>query len=144
MLSTGGTGLVWAGVKPGAPIAQARRAISADHDSRSTVVQVTNLGISVKDSPSGTLVFVTRLDNGQPVADARVSVINTANRALWSGPTGSDGIAMAPAMPLRDAENWYEFSFIVTAEKRRRRGVRGFELERRHPPVGLRFQFRAA
>ena len=34
---------------------------------KASVVQVTNLGITVKDSPQNTLVFVTRLDNGAPV-----------------------------------------------------------------------------
>ena len=29
---------------------------------RSTIVQVTNLGISIKDSALNTLIFVTRLD----------------------------------------------------------------------------------
>jgi hypothetical protein len=39
-------------------------------DSTLPLVQVTNLGINVKDSPQSTLVFVTRLDNGEAVADA--------------------------------------------------------------------------
>ena len=30
-------------------------------------------------------VFVTRLDNGQPVADARVTIVNTDNKQLWRG-----------------------------------------------------------
>ena len=32
---------------------------------RASIVQVTNLGITVKDSPQNTLIFVTRLDTGQ-------------------------------------------------------------------------------
>jgi hypothetical protein len=38
----------------------------------SWVVQVTNLGITIKHGPLSTLVFVTRLDTGAPVDDAAV------------------------------------------------------------------------
>ena len=68
---------------------------------RTSIVQVTNLGISVKDSPASTLVFVTRLDNAMPVADAHVSIVNDSNRALWTGTTKRDGVALAPALGLR-------------------------------------------
>jgi alpha-2-macroglobulin len=113
-LSAAGTGLVWAGVRPGQPIAQSK---PVTQEATSTIVQVTNLGITVKDSPASTLIFVTRLDNGTPVADAHVSLINTSNTTIWRGSTGADGVAMAPALPLRDPEQWYEFAFIATAEK---------------------------
>lgn len=110
-------GLVWAGIRPGEPIARSRRAVAPQNADRSTIVQVTNLGISVKDSPQSTLVFVTRLDNGEPVGDARIRIVDTANRQVWQGATGTDGVVVAPALPLRNPENWYELSFIVTAEK---------------------------
>ena len=49
---------------------------------RASLVQVTNLGITVKDSPQNTLVFVTRLDNGAPVAGANVSIVALDNTRL--------------------------------------------------------------
>lgn len=113
LLSPGGTGLFWAGIDPGEPLPQSE----AVPRTRSTVVQVTNLGITVKDSPQSTLVFVTRLDNAEPVAGAAVSIVNTDNKQVWRGTTSRDGIALAPALPLRDPENWYRFSFLVMAEK---------------------------
>ncbi len=61
-------GLVWAGVRPGTPIANSESAVPDAASPRATIVQVTNLGITVKDSPQSTLVFVTRLDNGEPVS----------------------------------------------------------------------------
>ncbi len=112
-----GRGLVWAGVRPGTPIARSSRAVPEDSADRSTIVQVTNLGLSVKDSPQSTLVFVTRLDNGQAVADAAVTLINTENQQVWRGRTGADGVVVAPALPLRNPEDWYALSFVVTAEK---------------------------
>src|SRR5205085_4165668 len=101
------------------------------------VVQVTNLGISVKDSPLNTLVFVTRLDNAAPVAGASVAIRDLENKVVWSGTTDEKGLAIAPSTPdLRAAskttprastddddeyENFWEalsnIRFIVTAEK---------------------------
>jgi uncharacterized protein YfaS (alpha-2-macroglobulin family) len=114
VLPASGAGLVWAAVRPGEMIAGA----STDQEEpRATVVQATNLGLSVKDSPQNTLVFVTTLDTGQPVANAAVSIINTDNTRLWRGVTNGDGIAMAPPLPLRKHDSYWEFGFIVTAEK---------------------------
>jgi alpha-2-macroglobulin len=114
VLPESGAGLVWAAVRPGTTI---ERASTRQEEPRSTVVQATNLGISVKDSPQNTLVFVTSLDSGTPVAGATVSIVNTDNTRLWRATTNADGIAMAPPLPLRAPDNYWEFRFIVTAEK---------------------------
>ena len=52
---------------------------------RATIVQVTNLGLSVKDSPPNTLVFVTRLDDGAAGRgrDASPSATSTT-RSCWT------------------------------------------------------------
>lgn len=113
-LSSQGTGLAWVAVKPGQAIARAKIDSS---DPRSTIVQVTNLGITVKDSPQSTLVFVTRLDNGAPVSGAAVSIVNVANTRVWTGTTNADGIAMAPALTLRNPEEEWKLAYLVTAEK---------------------------
>ena len=108
---------MWAGLRPGTPIARSKRAARPEDSDSSTLVQVTNLGINVKDSPQSTLVFVTRLDNGEAVADANITIVNRENRQLWRGTTGRDGVVMAPALPLREPDDWYRMSFIVMAEK---------------------------
>ena len=116
-LQPSGTGLVWAAVKRGAPIARARAA-ERPSDTIASIVQVTNLGITVKDSPQNTLVFVTRLDNGAPVAGADVSIIKPDNSRAWSGRTDDHGVAIAPRTRLRDpSKSWWEFAFVVTAAK---------------------------
>jgi hypothetical protein len=79
------TGLVWAAVRPGTAIERART--YGGNITRSTIVQVTNLGLSVKDSPQNTLVFVTRLDTGAPVANAAVSIVRLDNTIFWQGQT---------------------------------------------------------
>ena len=117
-LSAGGTGVLWAAVREGNAIPRARRfEINGEPVTRSSLVQVTNLGITVKDSPQNTLVFVTRLDNGAPVPAAQVSIVRTDNTTHWRGTTDANGIALAPNTPLRDPDRAWEFSFIVVAEK---------------------------
>jgi uncharacterized protein YfaS (alpha-2-macroglobulin family) len=119
VLKPSGTGLVWAAVEEGQPIEHAE--VWRDSQDkplvRSSLVQVTNLGISVKDSSVNTLIFVTRLDNAAPVSGAKVSIIKTDGNVMWSGTTGSNGVAIAPETRLRDARRWYELAFLVMAEK---------------------------
>ncbi len=110
-----GKGFVWAAIEEGQPIANSKPYLESRV--RASVVQVTNLGITVKDSPRNTLVFVTRLDTGAPVPGATVSIVRLDNRVFWSGMTGADGVAMAPDTPLRQADDWWKFAFVVTAAK---------------------------
>ena len=117
VLSAQGSGLAWAAVRDGEPVSRSKPASSREDQTRATIVQVTNLGITVKDSPQNTLLLVTRLDNGAAVNGARVSLIQADNKVFWSGTTDADGIAVAPRTPLRDPERWYKFSFVATAEK---------------------------
>jgi uncharacterized protein YfaS (alpha-2-macroglobulin family) len=110
-----GKGLVWTAVEEGEPIANSRPYTASRV--RASVIQVTNLGISVKDSPRNTLVFVTQLDTGAPVPGAKVSIVRLDNRVFWTGTTGADGVVIAPNTPLREADDWWKFAFVVTAEK---------------------------
>ena len=117
-----GTGLVWAAVENGASIPNAKRSVQAV---RASLVQVTNLGVTVKDSPQNTLVFVTRLDNAAPVAGAKVSIVNRDNSIHWIGTTRADGVATGPGIPYRerrytgeeDYSEWQKPDFVVLAEK---------------------------
>jgi alpha-2-macroglobulin len=122
-LARGRTGVFWAAVRRGTTLDRTHTPGSA---LRASLVQVTNLGITVKDSPHNTLVFVTRLDNGLPVPGAKVSIIDRTNSVFWSGTTGTDGVAMGPGLSLRDRRRsasedyddwWGRVDFIVTAEK---------------------------
>src|SRR5262249_31382829 len=115
VLSGGATGLVWAALKEGSALPRTPHA--KDPKVRASVVQVTNLGLTVKDSPLATLVMVTRLDNGEPVEGAKVSIRTLDNAVFWSGFTDKDGLATAPRTNLRDPERTWDLSFLVTAEK---------------------------
>ncbi|HEX5107051.1 MAG TPA: MG2 domain-containing protein [Vicinamibacterales bacterium] len=116
-LGAGGTGLVWTAVREGDVLPRTRRLTGDEARTRASIIQVTNLGITVKDSPQNTLIFVTRLDTGAPVSGASVSIIRTDNSTFWRGTTGADGVAIAPDTPLRDTEDWWQLKFVVTAEK---------------------------
>ena len=113
----------WCGppCRDGEPIERAVTAVRRRRivNTRSTLVQVTNLGLSVKDSPQNTLVFVTRLDTGAPVPSARVSIVNRENQhgvdAAPPAPTASPSRRKRPASATR--ERWWRFAFVVTAEK---------------------------
>jgi alpha-2-macroglobulin len=128
VLRPSGAGLVWAAVQEGTPIPRSKPKVTTPPNRvRSTIVQVTNLGITVKDSPQNTLVFVTRLDNGEPVPGAEVEIITLDNKVFWKGTTDEHGIAIAPNTDLRKPpqtgakRGWFPsqqvFSFIVTARK---------------------------
>ena len=130
-LNAKGFGLAWAAVQEQTAIPNSERYVEAQ--TRATVVQVTNLGISVKDSPQNTLIFVTRLDDGAPVAGAKVSIRMDDNKVFWTGTTDANGLAVAPNTALRvrvkknekgeevETGGWWEvidrLLFIVTAEK---------------------------
>jgi hypothetical protein len=116
-LGPAGTGLVWAAIQPTTTIQHARPYGGGGSRPTATVVQVTNLGITVKDSPQNTLVFVTRLDNGVPVDGADISIIRLDNSVAWKGRTNADGVALAPPLTLRNPRVPWQFSFIVTAAK---------------------------
>jgi alpha-2-macroglobulin len=108
-------GLVWTAAQQGDLVADCRSCYGTE--TRASLVQVTNLAINVKDSPVNTLIFVTTLDTGTPVAGAKVSIVTRDNATFWSGTTGADGVAIAPNTVLRDPDWYWRLQFVVTAEK---------------------------
>ena len=116
VLNASGHGFVWAAVAPVTPL-EGSAMPQRFGLLRPALLQVTNLGLTVKDSPYSTLIAVTRLDNAGAVAGARVAIVNAEGKQLWSGVTGTDGVAMAPALPMRSPRQTYQFSYLVTAQK---------------------------
>ncbi|MEM9189354.1 MAG: MG2 domain-containing protein [Myxococcota bacterium] len=57
---------------------------------------VTNLGVLLKAGPSSGLVWVTQLSDGQPVANAAISVYAPNGRRVHAGRTDDQGIARLP------------------------------------------------
>jgi uncharacterized protein YfaS (alpha-2-macroglobulin family) len=84
---------------------------------QSNLLQVTNLGLTVKAAPQSTLAFVTRLDTGEPVAGVNVAILGTEGETQWRGTTDRDGVVLGPAPLARADRNPTGPSFVVTAEK---------------------------
>ncbi len=120
ILPPAGTGLVWAGLQGEKPIPVSDR---PEQEPDTTLVQVTNLGISVKDSPQNTLILITRLDDGMPVDGAEVTILTLDNKVFWKGTTDKNGVAMAQNTDMRlrlKLDRWeipYTLAFVVTARK---------------------------
>jgi len=69
----------------------------------STAALVTNLSVHFKQGRESSLVWVTALDSGKPVAGAQVSVQDCNGRQYWKGVTDARGIARSKvALPKRD------------------------------------------
>jgi hypothetical protein len=63
---------------------------------RGVIAQVTDLAISAKVSPHGSLVWVTRLGSGAPVAGAKVSITRPDGGRADGFVTDKDGFAIVP------------------------------------------------
>jgi len=59
-----------------------------------TSALVTNLSVHLKFGPENALVWVTQLDKGIPVQDAKVEILDCHGKSLWKGSSNKDGIAM--------------------------------------------------
>lgn len=60
------------------------------------IVSVTDIGITAKVSRFGSLVFVTRLSTGKPIAGATVALRNREGAELLTMPTDASGFAVLP------------------------------------------------
>jgi alpha-2-macroglobulin len=125
LLGARGSGLIWAAVDPvqllprhESPTREAYEVVTPSRgmDDRRALIQVTNLGITVKDSPQNTLVFVTQLDSAAPVAGARVAIVDGNRRTVWRGTTDADGVTIAPSLKLPRTPSSPQLAFIVTAQ----------------------------
>lgn len=89
--------------------------------STSTLVQVTDLGLFAKSSWDNTVVWVTRISTGKPVARAKVTIRDHFNRLVWTGETNSNGLAFAPGagklFPPKNREEYHGTEMYVIAEK---------------------------
>lgn len=86
----------------------------------SAAALVTNLAVHFKNGRESSLVWVTSLDRGEPVAGAEVNVQDCRGKSFFRGRTGSDGVARVrralPALQsLPGCLHEYDRQFFVTA-----------------------------
>lgn len=81
-----------------------------------TGVLVTNLGVHFKLGRENSLVWVTSLDKGKPVAEAEVAVNDCTGQRVWSGRTDANGLAQVDkALEMHLGECPGEPGYFVTA-----------------------------
>ena len=68
-----------------------------------TAALVTNLSVHFKWGDESSLVWVTTLENAQPVSGAHVTIQDCQGAVVWKGDTDAQGIARATGLPARDA-----------------------------------------
>lgn len=84
-----------------------------------TSALVTNLGVHFKLGRENALAWVTTLDKGQPVINAKVRVSDCRGREVASATTNAQGIAsmtgISPIAPACHGENSYSQAYFVSA-----------------------------
>ncbi|MBI5502973.1 MAG: Ig-like domain-containing protein [Deltaproteobacteria bacterium] len=83
----------------------------------SSVVRVSDLGLTAKISPRGMAVWVTSLRTARPVAGASVKVYRSARAPLFEGRTGADGLVFVPEEAAGAGNDYYPEPFLIYAEK---------------------------
>ncbi|RPJ85075.1 MAG: alpha-2-macroglobulin, partial [Acidobacteria bacterium] len=68
----------------------------------STTALVTNLSVHFKWGLESSLVWVTSLDQAQPVNGASVEVCDCNGKAVWQGKTDAQGVARITGLPARN------------------------------------------
>ena len=90
-------------------------------------VLVTNLGVHFKRGRENSVVWVTSLDQGKPVAGADVAVNDCNGKLLWAGKTDAQGLAKVDKAldnsVIRCEVADSESSFFVSARKADAKGV---------------------
>lgn len=77
------------------------------------IVQVTDLAVSAKLSRRGSLVWVTRLSTGAPVAGAAVSLRRAGQAAPFAATTDATGFATIPAAAYQPVSDGNEDTVLV-------------------------------
>lgn len=57
---------------------------------------ITDIGITLKTSPTNILLWATSLKTGEVMPNLPVELRNVSNKVLWTGTTDMNGVAMAP------------------------------------------------
>ncbi len=97
-----------------------------------SLVETTDLGLMLKASGKDQLVFVTRLHDAAPVANARVTLLDGERKLLGHSETGPDGVArVSSANPVYVlAELGNDSTVIDTQRDHEMWSIYGYEIDR--------------
>ena len=77
-----------------AAVLKARKDTTVSLRGRRAIVQVTNLNAGIRIGQQGdSLVWVTALDSGQPVADVALNLVDCSGNIFWQGQSNARGLA---------------------------------------------------
>ncbi|MBW2736112.1 MAG: Ig-like domain-containing protein, partial [Deltaproteobacteria bacterium] len=83
-----------------------------------SIVRITDLGVMAKYSPHASLVWVTSLKSGKPVAGCDVSIWRQGEaEARWRGKTDTHGLARAPGALELSPKATDKLSYVFMAQK---------------------------
>lgn len=89
-----------------------------------TAALVTNLAVHFKKGREASLVWVTALDSGNPVADATVTIHFCSGHELWKGKTDGQGIAKVGPLPEPSSCEWHNDYFVMATTQNDRSFMR--------------------
>ncbi len=81
------------------------------------ILQITDIGISLKYSPQNILIYTTFLSSGEPISNCEIKVLNMKGELLWKGETDENGICLGPGTEDLGIKDDWETNFIVVAKK---------------------------
>ncbi|HNQ79223.1 MAG TPA: MG2 domain-containing protein [Acidobacteriota bacterium] len=120
-LNAGGKGIVWASIALKQAYKDAPVSSHWYDGSKTALIQVTDLGLTLKYSPEECLVHVTSLSSARPVAGCQVEIRSMDNRVIAAAVTDERGIAAIDKAPFSVPEgeyaSYYNRLFAVIARK---------------------------
>lgn len=78
---------------------------------------VTDMAVHLKKGRDNSVVWVTALSTGKPVADADVSLLDCNGDVLWAGKTNAQGLATNPDPMSQASQCTHGYVFYATAKK---------------------------
>ncbi|MCB1179658.1 MAG: peptidase inhibitor, partial [Leptospiraceae bacterium] len=84
-----------------------------------TLALVTNMSVHFKHGKENSLVWVTSLNDGKPVENVKISILNCENKVLYEGKTNSSGLTIIDKSIKNKYCSYQKYSngLIVFAEK---------------------------
>jgi len=81
------------------------------------ILQITDIGISLKYSPHNMLIYTTNLSTGKPIPECEIKIMDMLGKTLWKGETDENGLCLSPGTEDLGIKDDWETDFIVVARK---------------------------
>lgn len=81
------------------------------------ILQITDIGISLKYSPHNILIYTTSLSSGEPIPECEIKIMNMLGELLWKGKTDENGLCLSPGTEDLGIKDDWDKNLIVVAKK---------------------------